>query len=50
MGKIDNPYALRDRIIATYPRVMIQPDQRIIALASILGAKLKGVWRINAHD
>ena len=41
----NNPYALHDKIVATCPRVLIQPDQRIAVLFSILGARLKGIWK-----
>lgn len=47
---MDNPYAQRDKIIATCPRVLIQPDPRIVALVSILGAKLRGIWRIERNE
>lgn len=45
-----NTYAQRDRIVATCPRVLIQPDPRIAALVSILGARLRGVWRIERDE
>jgi len=44
---MDNPYAQRDKIIATCPRVLIQPDPRIAVLVSILGAQIQGVWRVK---
>lgn len=47
MANVDNYYAQRDKIIATCPRVIIQPDPRIVALVNILGAKLRGIWRIK---
>ena len=50
LGALDNPYAQRDKIIATCPRVLIQPDPRIAALVSILGAKLRGIWRIERNE
>ena len=48
--EINSPYALRDKIIATCPRVLIQPDPRIAALVSILGARLLGIWRIERDE
>ena len=50
MLKWSNPYAQRDKIIAMYPRVLIQPDPRTAVLVSILGAKVIGIWRINASS
>ena len=50
LGELSNPYAQRDKIIATCPRLLIQPDPRIAALVSILGAKLRGIWRIERNE
>ena len=50
MVNMDNKYAQRDKIIATCPRVLIQPDPRIATLVSILGARLLGIWRIERDE
>ena len=50
LGALDNIYAQRDKIIATHPRVLVQPDERIAALVSILGARLLGIWRIERDE